>query len=281
MASYKKKIWIDLDNSPHVPFFEPIIKELDSRGYDVILTARDCFQTCGLADLFHLKYKRIGKHYGKNKVAKLSGLFWRAFQLMPVVRREKPDLALSHGSRSQQILAAILGIPSVVIFDYEHATLFPIAHPKWVIVPEVIPDSAIKLKKRSILKYPGIKEDVYVPRFTPDFSVRNFLGLAEKDIVVTIRPPATEAHYHNPQSEELFEATINFLGTNENTRLILLPRNKKQEVKIKTLWPEFCDTRKIIIPERVINGLNLMWHSDLVISGGGTMNREAAALGVP
>ena len=280
-SSGKKKIWIDLDNSPHVPFFKPIIEELNNHGYQVMLTARDCFQTCGLADLFHLEYKRIGKHYGRHKIIKVAGLVFRAFQLMPAVRREKPDLALSHGSRAQLISAAMLGIPSVVIFDYEYATMLPLAQPKWVVVPEIIPDNAIKLPRERIYKYPGIKEDVYVPNFRPDFSVKRKLGLNEEDIVVTIRPPATEAHYHNPHSEELFETTINFLGNRENTRLVLLPRNEKQEDKVRKMWPEFCSNSKIIIPEHVIDGLNLMWYSDLVISGGGTMNREAAALGVP
>ena len=60
------KIWIDLDNSPHVPFFNPIVEELMKRGYDVKITARDCFQVCGLAGLHGLKYRRIGKHYRKN-----------------------------------------------------------------------------------------------------------------------------------------------------------------------------------------------------------------------
>ena len=280
-VSNKKKIWIDLDNSPHVPFFKPIIEELNNRGYQVMLTARDCFQTCGLADLLNLSYKRIGKHYGKNKIIKVAGLVFRAFQLMSVVRREKPDLALSHGSRSQLILATMFGIPSVLIGDYEHATMLPLAYPKWIIVPDIIPDNAIKLSRDRTFKYPGIKEDVYVPNFRPDSTLKNKLGLGVEDLIISIRPPATEAHYHNPHSEELFKATIDFLGNKENTRLVLLPRNEKQAAEVREMWPKFCSNGKIIIPEHVVDGLNLMWHSDLVISGGGTMNREAAALGVP
>ena len=280
-GSNKKKIWIDLDNSPHVPFFKPIIEELNNRGYHVMLTARDCSQTCGLADLLNLSYKRIGKHYGKNKIIKVAGLVFRAFQLMPAALRDKPDLALSHGSRSQLILASLLGIPSVLIGDYEHATMLPLAYPSWVIVPEVIPDNAVKLSKDRTFKYPGIKEDVYVPNFRPDSTVKDRLGLGEEDLVITIRPPAIEAHYHNPESEQLFEAAVNYLGQRDNVRMVILPRYNKQEIWIKNMWPEMYASHKMIIPDRVIDGLNLMWHSDLVISGGGTMNREAAALGVP
>ncbi|MGI0016700.1 MAG: DUF354 domain-containing protein, partial [Nitrososphaera sp.] len=100
-------------------------------------------------------------------------------------------------------------------------------------------------------------------------------------LVVTIRPPATEAHYHNVKSEELFAAAIDFLGQNQNTRMVLLPRHEKQAAMVRKMWPKWCSSGKIIIPDCVVNGLNLIWHSDLVISGGGTINREAAALGAP
>ena len=162
----KKKIWIDLDNSPHVPFFKPILDDLHKRGYSTLLTARDCFQVCGLADLVHLKYKKIGRHYGKNVLMKIAGLLIRALQLMPAVMKEKPDLAVSHGSRSHVLIASILNIPTVVIADYEFTQT--VAKPTYVIVPEMISDSAVKGYSKSFFKYPGIKEDVYVPDFRPD-----------------------------------------------------------------------------------------------------------------
>jgi len=276
----KQKIWIDLDNSPHVPFFKPIIDDLHRNGYSTFLTARDCFQVCGLADLMKLEYKKIGRHYGKNVLMKVAGLLIRSSQLMSSVLNEKPDIAVSHGSRSQVLISSLLNIPTVVIADYEHTQA--VARPTYVIVPEMIPDSSVKGYSKAVLKYPGIKEDVYVPDFKPDPSILKDLGIQEDEILVTIRPPATEAHYHNPESERLFEETLNFLGEQENVRMVILPRNeKKQTAWVKSNWSVLCDSRKIIIPEHVVDGLNLIWHSDLVISGGGTMNREAAALGVP
>lgn len=274
-----KKIWIDLDNSPHVPFFVPIIEELERRGYTVTLTARDAFQVCELADLFHLSYKRVGRHYGKHKVLKIFGVCFRALQLLPVVARQKPCLAVAHGSRSQVLLAAALGIPSLGIGDYEFAT--PFVKPTWWMVPEVIPVSAIPAREDRVLRYPGLKEDVYAPRFKPDPSIRSQLGLSGNDVVVTVRPPATEAHYHNPESDQLFEAAMEFLGQAPDTKVILLPRNDKQAISVRSSWPDLFSVGKVIIPEQAVDGLNLIWHSDLVISGGGTMNREAAALGVP
>lgn len=279
MRNGHRHIWIDLDNSPHVPFFRPIIGELRERGYSLILTARDAFQVSELTKLHHIQCKAIGRHYGKNKFMKALGLIVRSAQLLPVVLRERPDLAVSHGSRAQTMVAKLLGIPSVVIADYEHAR--HVIHPDWVIVPEVIPTQvATKLANR-VVKYPGIKEDVYVSNFQPDPAILAELGLRESEIIVTVRPPATEAHYHNPESEKLFSAVMNLLGETVGTRTVLLPRNDRQRVEIARRWPDWLQNGKMIIPGQAVEGLNLIWHSDLVISGGGTMNREAAALGVP
>jgi hypothetical protein len=175
--------------------------------------------------------------------------------------------------------AWMMRVPSFVIMDYEHVQGF--LYPTWIMMPEVITGNAIKHDKERLLKYPGIKEDVYVPTFKPNPQIKDELGLREKDLVVTIRPPATEAHYHNPEAETLFSEVVNLLGTVENTRMVILPRNDAQKAVIQDSWSKFCATKKIVIPEHVVDGLNLLWHSDLVISGGGTMNREAAALGLP
>lgn len=274
-----KNIWIDVDNSPHVPFFVPIIKELNCLGYGVFITARECSQTCGLADLYHLPYKRIGRHYGRYKILKVLGTLYRGWQLAQAAKKEKPILALSHGSRAQIASAWILRIPSLVIADYEHASSF--LRPTWIMMPEVISDGCVKTNKKGRLRYPGIKEDVYVPFFTPNPAIKGELGIKEEDLVVTIRPPATEAHYHNPESEILFSKTVNLLKEISNVRMVILPRTETQEASIENEWAEWLEKGKIIIPEHIVDGLNLLWHSDLAISGGGTMNREAAALGVP
>ena len=277
----KRKIWIDLDNSPHVPFFVPIIEELQKRNYSVLVTARDCFQVRELADLFQLNHKLIGRHSGKSKIHKVAGLCVRALQLIPTVLKERPDLAVSHCSRSQLIASVCLGIPSLQMGDYEFATGWAFIHPTWHMCPDVIPNSALQSDSNRTLKYPGIKEDVYVSRFVPKPGIRPQLGLREQDVVVTIRPPANEAHYHNPKTDELFELAVEFLSKKADVKLVALPRNEKQAISLRKGWPNLFSKGKMRIPEKIVDGLNLIWHSDLVISAGGTMNREAAALGVP
>jgi len=128
---------------------------------------------------------------------------------------------------------------------------------------------------------PGHQRRRVRPRFVPDPSIRSQLGLQEQDVVVTMRPPAREAHYHNPQSDELFEAAVEFLCKRPELKIVVLPRNEKQAMWLRDRWPELFSNGKMRIPEKVVDGLNLIWHSDFVISGGGTMNREAASLNVP
>jgi predicted glycosyltransferase len=278
-----RKIWIDLDNSPHVPFFIPIVKELKERGHSVFLTTRDCFQVCSLADYYKLNHKKIGKHYGANKLLKVIGTIWRSLQLAPIIFKEKPDVSLSHGSRSLIMLSSLLGIPTIHFFDYEYIRFLPFLKPSLGISPEVIssPDIA-KNFKWGHRRYSGLKEDVYVSSFRPDPSVLRKLNLRDEDIVATIRPPATEAHYHNPESEKLFFEVVEYLGSNPDVRMVILPRNEKtQRDLVYRTWPKWCEERKIIVPDEVLDGLDLIWHSDFIVSGGGTMNREAAALGVP
>ena len=276
-----KKIWIDIDNSPHVPFFLPIIDELRKRGFEVELTARDIYQVCQLLEFFSLKCKVIGGHYGKNKVLKILGNCLRASQLIPTAARFHADLAISHGSRAQVLACKALRIPTIMMHDYEHSTKTGFIEADWVFMPDMIPDDAMSSRPEQVFKYPGLKEDVYVPRFTPDPSILNQLGISGDAIVVTLRPPATEAHYHNPEAEELFAEAVRFLSETPKVRAVVLPRNEKQGEQLKRQWADLISCGTMIIPTEALDGLNLIWYSDLMISGGGTMNREAAALGVP
>ena len=276
----RKKIWVDLDNSPHVPFFRPIIDELRKRNYEVLVTARDAYQVRELLEFYAVPARLIGRHYGKHKVLKGMGTCWRALAVTAGVRKEKIDLAITHGSRACVIACALLGIPDILLFDYEFAAKIPGIKPTWLMAPGVIADRH-KGNGTQIINYPGIKEDVYLSRFRPDYGVKTRLGIPSDDLLVMVRPPATEAHYHNPESEGLLTETIDRFVRTPGARILLLPRNKRQEADLRSAWPDAIAQRQILIPDHVEDGLNLIWNSDLVVSGGGTMNREAAALGVP
>ena len=275
------KIWIDLDNTPHVPFFLPIIRELERNGHQLILTARDAFQVCELADAKGLPYIKIGHHYGRSRIKKVFGLLWRSAQLAVFFLQHKPDLALSHGSRSQVLYCNLLRIPSIVIVDYEYTRTIPFAHPRWLLVPDILSKVRLASASERIRHYRGIKEDVYVPGFVSDPLLLENLGFHPKEIIVTVRPPADEAHYSNPESDLLLFELMKRISQTQGVRSVLLPRNYRQEQIFRARHPEWFEDNKTFIPPKARDGLNLLWFSDLVVSGGGTMNREAAALGVP
>jgi predicted glycosyltransferase len=280
-SASKKIVWVDIDNSPHVPFFLPIVEELQNRGVELVLTARAAYQVCDLIELFSMPCQVIGRHYGKNKLLKVVGNCLRAAQLLPLAIARRPDLAISHGSRAQVLVCKSLGIPTLVMHDYEHSTKTGFIEPNWILMPDVIPNDSMSKKTERVLKYHGLKEDVYVPQFRPDVSILSRLGLSDRELIVTLRPPATEAHYHNPESDVLFNETLRFLAKQPGVRIVVLPRSVGQNEQIRKDWAGLISTGRVVIPEEAVNGLNLIWFSDLVISGGGTMNREAAALGVP
>jgi predicted glycosyltransferase len=245
------------------------------------LTARDAFQVCELADEKGLPYIKIGRHYGKKAALKVMGLLWRSAQLGVFFLQHKMDIALSHGSRSQTLYCNLFRIPTIIIADYEYTRTIPFAHPRWSIVPDVVSTLVLASKNKRIRRYRGIKEDVYVPEFKPDISLAKKLGFQPDETIVTVRPPADEAHYRNPESSLLLFELMKRISQTQGIRAVLLPRNHQQEQSFRAKHPDWFINEKTIIPSGAVDGLNLLWFSDLVVSGGGTMNREAAALGVP
>jgi uncharacterized protein len=279
------KFWVDMDNAPHVHVLRPIIVELEQRGHCVEITARDYGQTLPLLEFYGLKARRIGRHGGKNKLRKYASFATRTMSLLSFAAGRRFDAAFSHGSRSIVPVAKLLGLPLVGLGDYEY-TAFPKFMKPWVrlvLIPDVIPIEALAengTPRDRICGYPGLKEDLYVHDFQPDPTFLADLHVNPELVLILLRPPATMAHYAVRQSEVVFDQVLDYLCNLRQVQLILLPRTTAQGEELKAIIRKRSYTN-IVIPERVYNGPSLIWYSDLVISGGGTMNREAAALGVP
>ena len=278
------RIWIDLGNSPHVPFFFALSKELEKRGHEILWTARDYAQTIELARKSCLPIEVFGTHGGKSIWQKGLKFVGRAYELLRWARGKKIDLALSHNSHEPLAAARLLGIRSINFMDYEH---HPVNHLSFrlagrVIVPESFPDRFLRKfgAEAKTKKFDGIKEDVYLTGFKPDPKFRDKLesfGIASTNILVVARPHAPEALYHRGFANEILDELLDKFAADENVRIILLPRKNYQGDELKKRHPQPI----IIIPEEVLDGANLLAAADFVFSGGGTMNREAAALGVP
>ena len=277
------RLWIDLANSPHVPFFKALSAKFAERGHEIETTAREFAETVPLADAAGFSPHVVGAHGGRQVSAKAGNLISRAWSLATWARKRRFDLAISHNSYSQILAARALRIPSVTLMDYEYQPANHLAFrlTSRIIVPASFPARRLRRYGASVgrvRRYHGTKEDVYLADFQPDPSFETQLcelGVRPDNVLVLMRPPAHDALYHRFQNK-LFDEALTQLMDKENVQVILLPRNEAQRATYSGNAGE-----NLIVPAKPLDGANLIAASDLVISAGGTINREAAALGVP
>ncbi len=277
------RLWIDLANSPHVPFFKALAARFVAAGHDLEVTARDFAETVPLAQAAGFNPTVVGVHGGRAVSAKGSNLIGRAWALASWGRKRRFDLAVSHNSYSQIVAARALRTRCVTLMDYEHQPANHLAFrlASRIIVPASFPAERLRrygARVGNVRRYHGTKEDVYLADFQPDPSFAKQLcelGVHPDNVLVLMRPPAHDALYHRFQNE-LFDEALTMLLEKEDVQVVLLPRNETQRVAYAAL-----EIERLIVPAQPLDGANLIAASDLVISAGGTINREAAALGVP
>jgi predicted glycosyltransferase len=280
------RIWVDLANSPHVPFFRALASEFRARGHEVETTAREFAQTVELAEAAGLAPAVVGRHGGGKLAGKAGNLFGRARALARWARGRGFELAVGHNSYSQVVAARLIGVRAVTLMDYEHQPANHLAFrlASRVVVPAAFPDDALRrfgARAPKVRRYAGIKEDVYLADFAPDprfaASLRERFGVdTASDTLVVVRPPAREALYHRFENE-LFEELLSRLLARPRVKLMLLARGDAQRESLSSRFA----AENFIAPRAAVDGANLIAAADLVVSAGGTMNREAAALGVP
>jgi len=282
------RVWIDLTNSPHVLVMRPVIECLRADGHEVRVTARDYAQTLALLERLRIPHTAIGRHRGERLLAKASGLAVRSAALVRWARadartrgRGRFDIALGHGSNDVTVAASMLRMPSSTMFDYEWATVQHNVNcrlARAVVVPDAIPPERLDRygARGKVRAYPGLKEEYYLADFDPDPAVLDELALDRARPVVVVRTPPEVSLYHRFENS-LFGQLLDRLrraAAEEGVQPVLLPRLEAQREALGRV-PGF------VVPGHAIDAQSLIAHADLVISAGGTMNREAAALGIP
>jgi uncharacterized protein len=274
------RVWVDLTNSPHVLVFRPLIGLLRERGHEVEVTAREYAQTLQLLELHGIDAIPIGRHGGGSTLGKALGEASR----LPALRRwAKPrrfDLALAHGSHDLTLTARWLGIPSTTTFDYEFAWLqhqLGCRAATRIVVPETIPTERLTVygAQKKLRRYPGLKEEYYLADFEPDPTVPGALGLDPARRLVVARTPPELSLYHR-HANPLFGSVLERLGRAERAHVVVLPRTDEQRARIRGL-----SLPSLVVPDRAVDAQSLIATADAVVSAGGTMNREAVALGTP
>ncbi len=282
------RVWIDLTNSPHVLVMRPVIERLRADGHDVRVTARDFAQTIELCERLGVEHTAIGHHRGERLGAKALGLVSRSTALVRWARAEARtagghgfDLALGHGSNDVTVAAALLRVPSATMFDYEWATVQHNVNcrlARAVVVPDAIPLQRLDRygARGKVRAYEGLKEEYYLSDFEPDPAVLSQLSLDPVRTIVVVRTPPEVSLYHRFEND-LFAQVLERLrvaAAEHGVQSVVLPRVAAQRAELASV-PGF------VVPEHAVDAQSLIAHADLVISAGGTMNREAVALGTP
>jgi predicted glycosyltransferase len=282
------RVWIDLTNSPHVLVMRPVIECLRADGHEVRVTARDFAQTIELCERLGVEHTAIGRHRGERLGAKALGLASRSGALARWALAERRaaggrgfDVALGHGSNDVSVAGALLGIPTATMFDYEWATVQHNVNcrlAKAVVVPEAIPAERLERygAKGKLRPYAGLKEEYYLADFEPDAAVLEALSLDWERPIVVVRTPPEVSLYHRFEND-LFAQVLERLRTaaaEQGVQSVVLPRVASQRAELRGV-------AGFVVPEHAVDAQSLIAFADLVISAGGTMNREAVALGTP
>jgi len=276
------RVWIDITAPAHVLVFRPLVALLRERGADVQVTSRHYAQTVELLRLQGLEAELLGTHGGGSSFGKLRAMSSRLPALYRWASGRRIDLALAHGSHELTLVARLLGVPSATTFDYEFAAVqhqLGCRAATRVVVPEAIPPERLRpygVRPPKLVRYPGLKEEYYLSDFEPDRRVLDLLGLDPARIVVVVRPPAEVAAYHLRLVNTLFPAVLDRLGRDPAVQAVVVPRGAEQRDAVEALR-----LPSLVVPPHAVDAQSLIALADLVVSAGGTMNREAAALGVP
>ena len=265
----------------HVLFFRPLIPRLEARGHEVEVTARDYTQTLELLRLHGIRHRSFGSHGGRRRSAKVVALARRSAAMAAFGRGRSFDLAVGHGSNDLALGAAALRIPAVNIHDYEYAVEqhhvgFRLA--RRAITPDSIPPSRLArygARPPKLVQYPGLKEDYYLADFEPDAGVLDRLALDRQRVIVVLRPPPDVSTYHR-KANPLFPQLLSYLGSRDDVQTVVLPRTPAQRHFVEGLQLD-----SLVVPDHAVDAQSLIALADLVVSAGGTMNREAVALGTP
>lgn len=270
-----------MTNSPHVLVLRPVINEFVARGWDVTVTAREFAQTLPLLERFGIEHTVIGRHRGKHMVAKAWGMASRTSQMIAFGAGKGFDLALSHASNDLPVASRVLGIPHVTMFDYEFAKLSHSINVRFstkALIPDAIGVEALAPyggTPAKVDRYPGLKEEYYLADFEPDPAILGELGLNTDNVIITLRTPPSMAAYHRMENP-VFDDVMQMIASRNDTQAVVLLRTPDQRAGVEAIG-----SKNLIVPASVVDAQSLVYYSDIVVSGGGTLNREAVALGTP
>jgi uncharacterized protein len=276
------RVWIDLTNTAHVLVLRPLVELLERDGHEVTLTARPLSHTLELLDDWGHPYTAVGRYGGSSRAGKGFAAIARVRQLHRFARRQRFDWGLAHGSTDLPPVCRLLRIPNTTMFDYEWAVAQHHVNCRLatrVLVPDAIPAERLArygARPPKLVQYPGLKEEYYMADFEPDPGVLEQLDLDRARVLCVVRTAPSYALYLRGAEDTVLPRLLARFSGNQRTQTVVLARTEEQRDAIRALALD-----RVVVPERAVDGRSLVAFADLLVSAGGTMNREAAVLGTP
>lgn len=273
------RVWIDIVNSPHVRFFNGIIKRLKADGHEVLITARDFSNIHDLLEIFNLEYTSIGDH-GVSLEEKLLSSTKRAYELSKFIADKNIDVAITKHSIELPRVAFGLGIPNIFVLDNEHAIAankLTLPLTSKLIIPEIFDvwnTIQFGMNPNNIVRYNGTCEVTHLEDFEYNENIIEDLGLnITHEKIILMRPePALASYLDADCTKSVLTPIVESLK--DIADILIIPR-------FKTQGEIFKDVENVHLIKTPVDTFSLMKKADLVIGAGGTMNRESALLGTP
>lgn len=277
--SANTSVWIDLASPSHPFFFDALLRHLD---VDSRVTAREKTETVDLAETVGLNATVLGRDFDNPLLRKL-GIPLRTASLL----RRAPPANVSMSARNAMCILAsrLRGVPSIHFTDnditaYVDGLPFEQLYNRLeaMATHNVVPSAfdTDELVSRgadpsSIHTYDGYKEDIYVADFEPNQNFPDTLPVAEYAV---IRPEALDAEYITSNKSLVPDLLASLVDAGLD--VVYLPRGRGDEA-----WAERYPDDTVYVPDEALNGLQLAWHARCVLTGSGTMSREAACMQKP
>jgi predicted glycosyltransferase len=277
------RVWVDMTNTAHPVILRPLVEVLENeRQAEVVITARPLSHTIELLDDWGHAYTSLGEYGGATRIGKVRAAASRAKQMTTFGRRHGPfDAAIAHGSTDLPVASRILRVPNTTMFDYEWAVAQHNVNCRLanrVLVPDAIPAERLRrfgATKRKLVQYPGLKEEYILHGFVADPHVPKDLGLDLAQPIAVIRTAPSYALYLGGKEAALLPRLIHHLHE-QGAQVVVLARNDEQRAEANSTGLD-----RVIVPTRAVESRSLVAYADVLVSAGGSMNREAAALGTP
>jgi predicted glycosyltransferase len=166
------------------------------------------------------------------------------------------------------------------MFDYEWATAqhnVVCRLADRVLVPRAIPPGRLErygARPPKLVRFEGLKEEYYLSSWEADPGALKPLGLDRRRVICVVRTAPSYALYLGGSENELLDRVLRRLAL-EDVQTVVLARTDEQRRAARAVSERF------VVPDHAVDGSSLVAFADVLVSAGGTMNREAAVLGTP